>query len=562
MFLFLPALSIPSGYVTLTELGALLGRQGVSVRVSPGCADDVYAIRAEGIDWSALRGALVADGRLAVEADGEGWRIGLDARNQNAERAALTRFLATAQVEVQRRFAPVVKVASEVMRRQTANNDFDISEMYPREWLDAPEGSLDYDRMRLLTSTVGGSSMLGYESVAMPALLTDPRSPTPFNVTREFTVARTPIAFAPFGDFRLHPTFGPMLRPTAERPVVPPETWAQLNAFARAARLMLEPTTMTLRMFNLPWWPKRLDSLVQADAGSSETLAPLYFALKAEPRLAREGVLPDEGDAPMPARSLRPSEALLRWAEAKERNVVAYVSPMTDLPLLASARRSPRSVVDAANAGSFDPTGLSDLVRERTSGFEPHPKVRAATRLTLTKAGDFLVLRNEERLLDGLCAGTTALPTAWRNRRLRDGRPGAEEALRAFARVEPGRWRGRMFPSVDLEFANPASLGPVAAEIVRDPEFLREVVELGEGKALRGPELSGGFRAALYAAADRFDYSEDTDLAPILVRTFVRDPRFKLDLRVARKKDVLHFEVWVDGHHRMWSAWLRNVALG
>ncbi|HWA83079.1 MAG TPA: hypothetical protein VG820_06595, partial [Fimbriimonadaceae bacterium] len=70
-----PALSLKAGFYTLQGLADALAKQNVQVSVATSCADETYAIRAEGTDWDKLRAALQADERLEISETKHGWQI-------------------------------------------------------------------------------------------------------------------------------------------------------------------------------------------------------------------------------------------------------------------------------------------------------------------------------------------------------------------------------------------------------------------------------------------------------------------------------------------------------
>ncbi|GEM_PF-4583227 len=562
---------VPVGYYTLAELGTLLEGQGVPIRVSARCERDVYAIRAADVRWNDLRAALVADGRLTISSDGQTWSIALNVANRDAERSELARYVEAVRGGLHAVYEPARRRALELWDLDEPKRSAELQADLESLGADAAHRRpTDVARLGLVSQALTDHRFGDYGAMSFPAFLTAPGRALDRAWISSFMDAAPLIV--PGGDFRKHPIIMSMVAAEGEEAAI-----VRFRSFFQGGKLVWDPLTLTTGYRSPIWIPDFAKFLDQIDSGDAVTaLTPRSFRLDppktpslrpVDEAFSNEVIVPDR---PMVA-----SEAMLRWAESDGKNLVAYVSSFGDLPLKASASRSFASIVRATDSDGLDAawietailewTGLSGTYRENRS--QRRPTIVADHRLTVSKVGDFAVVRTEARPLDGLVPPNLALPTSWANLRLKDERPTLLALVRLVSRLRPREWKGGLFPLGELEWTNPISFYPFSAMLANDPQLLAEVGALGEGKTLTRPlsalKSAARLREAIVAAASFNDAVTDQRLDPIVVPFALKTASNALEIDVVRQDGRLTFALVApkraqDGMRKtLWSSWVR-----
>ena len=569
-------LTIPAGYYSLAELSAALARRGVSVRVSPYCADDLYAVRAEKTDWESLRAALVADGQLTIDSDGKTWNMALSEPNKRAEAAALTRLTEAVRSGLQEVYGPSARRAAELWNLPEAERTFRLEEdQRALTRLSGKEKALAAARLGLLAEALTNKNDWNYQALGLPATLTRPGAH--FGKVFGTTLLDAGPILAPDGDVRKYPLVAGLPKTTPAT-----EVWSLLQRTILTGKIVWDPLTLATGIRSAVWDLKPALALDQMNFGEGvRMLTPQEFPLDPpspwtvveqasleQRRRATAGTIPVlPGEVDVPNRTMAASEALLRWAQGSGTDLVAYVSPLSDLPLAARPKRSLASVVQDADAGKMDSAALRGSVKEWT-GLREDPDLKlhfslpAAHRLSVSKVGGFTVVRTETRYLDERTKGSIHLPSAWSKARMEDRVPPLQEIVDVVARFHPGNDEGGIAPFGVLAFCNPASFLPFADLLKADPPLLAEVAALGEKETLTRPlprpEALGTAYAGLFN-----DAVEDGSMDPIVWGYYAGKGMGPLELNVRRENDRLRFEIVAPMRHEdgtrklLWSSWTR-----
>ncbi|HVT10836.1 MAG TPA: hypothetical protein VHE55_01105 [Fimbriimonadaceae bacterium] len=556
-------ITLKAGYYTLGEAAAEIARQGVPVRATD-CAADVYAIRASHVDWKDLRAALEEDGRLTFVDGKDGIRIRRSDADKLAGKTALRSYLAAVATPIHTLYAS----ASERCKKLQSVPQDERVKVASTEQVTGDDPGRD-------VVTTWASGNMPYMTIAVARALSAPDPQ--FSRLVESTLETAPGILMPDGDMR-HFQMGSFDAAKLDD--------ARFANFVRTGRvegrLSFDPMTcvakcMTMGYSAEPTAPmlglgvEQVSPLRVRIAPDRKSIldAPALAALAARssatqkllgsPELAASQ---DLGTGSIPA-----SEALLRWAEASGVDVASYVPQFSDYCLRPAQAMSLAKVVEDVNAGHVDAAWLHTVAEERVGSEAAMGRLAAfafAPTLTLSRKAGFLVLRNELRFLDGLCASPPGPPAAWENKLLEGGKPAFVDVGRHLLALRVSQWPDSYFSSNYLRFCNPIAMRPFAALLDKSPTLRDKLRHLRPGQSVTVPlpEVEPAAQTALKSAiiecapyADGDCAWGDATMMGILLRDNEgRNP--KIEMRNDGGRYAFRF---VQYDESPWSAWLDNV---
>ena len=562
------------GYLTLRDLGSSLIRQGVPVRVSEDCADDVYAIRAPKTDWPSLRAALVADGRLTISDDGGTWAFRLDPANVADERKALEEYEESVRSQLHGIIEPARQKAESLfaftgkpMVAEITKLDAILADLARRkEWTTWLSFHLASD----------ARTNDDYARVAIPAFLTSPRKR--LGVIQYFGRESAKSLVVPKGDLMRNDYFGesfggvPEYRKTDE--VDLPVRFA--------TKLVWDPLTLTTG-FRWGYWSTEIAKDPRHSYRGPSTWRLTPMSSQGDRRIPLE--LPKTGwrfapavrdiawnvETQMPEHPLSVTDAALRWARGTDKNFLAYVSPLGDLTLRSKSTRSLFDVVEELDSGILDRQSVAAMVEAWVGEEGGYPWSRVVTlpsarRATLLSSKGFTILRTETRFLDGLVDKNLIFPAAWSNLRLAEKSLHFDDIVRWVSEREPKSWRSGLSTPSELRRWNSVAFYPFAVLFDLNPRLKAEVLSLTRGDQLErsfdGLQVSGRLKVALESAApynDSASYGADPMLFPLMIH----DSATNLVLEAWRIEDRIDLKIKLVGDDptHMENVWRSSVRL-
>lgn len=571
--LFMTPIRVPTGYYTLKELAAVVSKQGTALKADPSCAQDVYAVRLDGVSRDNLLSALVADDRLSV-IEGTIRRI---STREKADAAALSHYIDSVRGAINRVYRPTTTKAGALLLQ----SDDERAEAQAQLTTGKKDALMEkVDRLVYQIVCFQEEPLL---TASVPAALTEPHVRRPFGKAILTTMLESPGLVTPDGKLRSKNFLGTDTSQLSDEDLAKAFglsylavklSWDPITATVTSRNIFYNPQTSASLIDEIEgFWPKSICPEVVKPNVSAKDLFPREDlpALEARKRISQEVAqeLALSPPAPSPARGQRTTEALLRCADSGRFSVLAYVSPVADLPLRINGKQSVSSVLSAASSGSgIDLTSLSRVLRERTSPKTlPTPSLAISDmpRLTINRFGTILSVRNELAFLDGACDASAALSTKLLNRQYQ-GKPVTLSAIvREVAAMRPSRWQFSCAPAYDFDFCNPASFYPIAAAYTLSPDLRMAVSGLIDGEATSlklsrlGPRADQALREAIVNVAPYNDYFAAGMHDPLLVQAYIRSPDLEFDLRIARERTGYSFQLM---HNKVcvWSTWANGVA--
>lgn len=561
-------IELPAGFYALSELPERL-KPTVEVKIDPSAQEDIYALRLKSKTWDEVRNALTSDGRLAIAKNDEGvWIVKRDGNNADAERRQLNQYSKAVQSTIYEVYGRASKRAAEFLRLPNDMLDSDLSN------LPVESGSRLTDAANELIRLCVGTRDRSFTSLGMPAIVTAPDRTTPFS-----TLERRSLYNARFGFF--HDGDLSQFR-------IPFGSWANADAAQREtlsrnfevlSKLCLDPLTLSSSFRLLGRSPGNPDLIFSF---GQEAIAPTRFPVQVLPERvltptemdalkAREKATGEAGEAlakesPLPVRTMRVSEALLRIAEDRDFSLVYQVPAFTDWPLDAAQQRSiPRVIRDSMSRldrrflreGAFERAAITDGGSDLG--------LQLPTRLTLASAGDVFVVRNEYRFLDGFQVGNGALPLRLSNEVLAGRKVSFEGLAKEVAGLKMSGWKSSLFSSGFLDYCNPVTFRPIAETMEASPKLRAFLKSGGKPNAsIQIPDLEERARAILIQSMKMASgYSDATSgLAydPICSALSFQDLNKNGKIAAALESDGLKVTIWME-NRLIWSTWARNIQL-
>lgn len=565
-----PAVSLPAGFYNLQDIADALAKQNVVVAVAPSCAKETYALRAEGVDWDKLRAALEADARLSITEIKNGWQIERSVVVKRDESRASDVYSSYALNTTHTFFSDLARLCAEMEAKTPDERHVAVEKA--REDAGTEQGKADAAQQFYLFSDE--HDMAFYE-LGIPGTVTDPNlAGLGRPLTTNLYDAR--YVFLPDGDLSKFPigpaggVTGPGVRERWARGVhvIVKLAWDPVTLQMAYRMIMFEGANPTGRATAnaVPFVPKRFRLSIPTDVVWN---AAARDAIAARAKASSEALSGEatKSEAGMPGRAIRVSEALLRAADAAKVNLVYYVSPLTDYRLPAGDTRSIARVVADVNEGRLDADELGRGVAERIGVREPwtrKPAFTVAATLTAHMQGDFCVVRNEMRFLDGLCAAPATVSLAFENELLHDRLPKLSQVAGEVVKSPvPGG-----VSSDALDFCNPISFRPFAAAVHASPLLLKTVIGLDLNKTEDIPfsKLESSARSALLSEIQRCgpvcDATGDQPQDPLIVSQMINvTGTADLHLQVTPTQNGFTFCL-MHLKEVLWMSSIRNVSAG
>ena len=375
------------------------------MRVAEG-GSDIYAIRAPRTDWPSLRAALLADGRLTISEREGTWTIALDPANRAMEKQALAQYEESVRSQLHDLCAPATQQAKDWFSLSTDQYLAVKSALVKAQGGTSkpPENRADL----VVALALDARDDRDYGRIAIPTALSAPGTHLG-DVWRADATQAAPL-LAPNGDalsnFVVNGTYDSYGEPRPRE-----ENLARLREASFAGKLVWDPLTLTTGLRWGFWTPALAQDLKGIAAeGQARRITPKWYLADTSiplemPKISWRPAAPGhnpawEAEAAMPLRAVSVSEATLLWAEEKDANLVAYVSPLGDLPLAAKPSRSLEDAVRDLDAGTLDRMGIGGLVTKWVGEEGGYPFMRVTSlppmrRAILLQAGGFTVLRTE-----------------------------------------------------------------------------------------------------------------------------------------------------------------------
>lgn len=560
------SISLPAGFYSLQDVADALAKQHIVVAVAPSCAQETYAIRAEGVDWDKLRAALGADERLSITDTKHGWQIERSVTVKRDESVARDRYSNYALNSTHSFFAGVARLCAEMESRSQEEREAAVEKARKDAGMEQPKA----DAAQQFNLYSAEHDMPFFE-LSLPAVLTGPGGGG-FDRVVSTNLFDARYEFIPDGDVSKFPLI--------------PKSLAGSDAQARWARsvkvllkLVWDPIVMEMAYrvvitsdpvqfaLNAPYpvdfVPKRFHLSIPVDAvWSKGGLEALSSRLK-----ATGGVL--NGDAlkvagVMPRRTVHVGEAILRASVAAKENVIYFVSPLTDYPLPITDAMSIADIVGIVNQGKVDGKELAQATSERM-GSRPYapkaPTFHSPATLTATISGGFCVIRNEMRFMDGFCDAPAILSSEFENDLLHDEMPklGQLAAEVAKSPLPVG------VSSDALDFCNPITFRPFAAALKASPALLTTVLglEANTTESIPFSKLDSGARSALLTELQRCatvcDAVNGVECDPLILSAYI-DGTGTQDLNLTITPTYNGFS-FVLNHLKsaLWRATIKNI---
>ena len=559
-----PPLTVPAGYYTLREVSTLASKAGFPLKASPDCADEVYAVSFRGAPKT-LIAVLGATRRLAVVPSKREWLVMRSVSDAVNDKSSVQSWCYRTIGLSGRIYARAAMIAN---NRYRAEHEFEQKPLPPTEALfeQAAEGVADLWK-----------NELAYSQIAVPARLASGSTMPTVNLAVPLGLGSNRSLLGPDGDLRESGLRG------LDDPKLEDRDLAALAVSSTlSAKLVFDPvrdaavfreTTLMAKSLESAW--QMSDYVLRyphnAPLGPNDALWPTEAASYVKRKAATDALLSGEGatkSVNMPRRSLRLSETLLKISEGTGKNLIAYVSPLSDRSLPFTASRSLRSAITDSNANRWDKEREALSLHERIyAKMRPPEPSESLLGNTVTEVGETYVVVNETDFLDLLASGPTMLPTPIENRALRGSPPTLSEIVGNVASLDLGKWRSSSFSEHYLRFCNPLSLLPVARLLAASPESLAKFGSLGVGRSLslKYEDLAPAERAALdkglKEAGPYCDAAKPFKMEPMTTTLFLAT--LGLDgavLDVRRYAD--RFEIDVSKGGFVWSSWITGVRSG
>lgn len=473
-------------FVTVGQIAGRFCEGGVALQAAEDCRDDVYVLASDGLTLEGLRAALLADGRL--ELDGETLRrsratdprgaylryeaaVRRDAVRVYARTLEWTMAIRSADLEQRERYLkmyrsgretdPFIVESNRLIRLINVDNDIHVTQvalpMFILERDAPPLGRRRASRGTEAATMLGGGDPRG----TMEYLRLGARDEAPEILERKaaglWVEAR--VAWDPFSaTMGAYTEFGHKATPDF-----------YFNMNAPVARTGTGPRVALRDVLPKEEWP----AYEARVAGTAPTLAGLADA---KPATA--------------AVSARVSEALLAWARfRKGRELLAYVSPITDLRSLGP---SGPAVLGRVNAANFWEGGMGDYLRtfSRNAKETREAYLSLPAKFTASRTGGMLVVRNELAFLD-VGAPAAAVPSpAFLSARAAGRAVPLEEAARAACAMRFGLGDAGGSSVHWADMGDPLAFRPFARALLDAPALVTRIAAMGAGPlTIPGSEL-------------------------------------------------------------------------
>lgn len=563
-------LSLPAGFYTLKELGASMQKQGIGVDVANDVSDDLYAIRINHLSWPEFRASLTQDERLEVEPKGDRWMVRRNRTNRQREQKQFEAYIGSFATSIRKTYSQAAEACIDFEKRPPAEQK-------------RIEAELATPNHRSNLSKEADNLVYLYESahdfpwfnIGVPWQLSLRNEPVLGRPT-VVNLIDARYAASPSGDLLpLYAWRNPGKQASEEALL----GWAK--SIRATAKFIVEPVTLAgtyILVMDLPEDGKYFSLNI-----GREPVVPTRVRVEVKPTTVwkadelkaidsrAQGTVPGADiETAFPARPIPASEAMLRWAKATDQNIVAYVSTITEPSVAASAKKSLQDMAKDINAGKVDATHANLAMVERTGSLNllgVQPALATVPRITLSKVGSVLVVRNEWRFIDQSGGGSGVLTSRDFNTFLDDKKPTIDRVTELVAKLDLSRWKNSIFASRDLSVCNPISLRPFAMAYRTSSAFreaiskaaLRKPLDLpvtaiGEGAAI---ELERGLIESAPLNDAKGSCEEDPISAPL---AWSQAPLNDRRIRVFRLADGLSVQFIVRGI-TIWETWLGNVEM-
>lgn len=558
-------ITLQPGYYTLSELAREISRQGIPIRSATDCAEDVYAISLEHVAWPSLRAALQEDERLLIVDARESAVIRHAPKGRTAEDAALGRYLAAVATPIHTAYTDAVNACKKL---QNLPDDQRVN-VASTEQIAGNSAVTD-------VVTTWASGNLPYATIAFASLLSSPSAPQ-FSRLVESSLDRNPEMVVPDGVLKHLKAPGFDAGQLSD---------SELAEFARscriAGRLSFDPITFATQCFTMGYSaspkapilglgiervsPSRIQIAPDAKAilnpsslAALRSRAAVTAKVLAEPEYARPVAF---GNRPIAA-----STAFLRWADATHGNLLGYVAAFSDYHVSVPKDATLVKLVSLVNANQIDASWLETVARERVGddiSVARLPALHLDPTLTVSRGSGILVVRNELRFLDGLCASPPGMPTSLEDKILRSKLPTLDEISQHLLSLSIPRWQSSLFSSNYLRFCNPIAFRPFAIALRKSASLRDKLRQLAPGKSVSVPlaEVEPAARDDLKAAIIQCGpwgcgdcaWGDATMMSILLRDTEGRNPKIEM-----RNDDGRYTFRFVQYDESPWSAWLTNV---
>lgn len=572
-----PIIDLPAGYYSINDFAEACSKQGLSVQANPDCATDTYVASIHSQSWDQLRKALESDERLVVtEKDGT-WTIARSAISQNAERAQFSRYwnaiIATTK-EIYVQAAADCRAISEL----TNDQQDEAAEKYRAR-------SLQQTNLLRISSNIVDEMMfkreMMYSSVGWPDFLCRMEPTLSYDTWYVDNLLNTRLMFDPKGNLRKLPYF-------YNESITDEKVDNIARTMKVAAKWIFEPSTATLgTIFALQVPPQ--DGRSTAEVTITDNIFPKWLVLeipyirvivgKESTAYAARSARTDELMSKVQqkanlAPNRRLSSHLLTWATENNKNLIAYVSPFTDLMGASLQAKSLAELLQSFNARDYVEPKINDYMHRIAQTDVYNQKqggVVIPKRFTLAEIDGTYVVRNELRFMDGICVSPTVPSTQIMNTMHAGKIVKLADLAKVVNELKIGSWKSSNFSKQYFDLCDPVAFKPFAAAMAASPVFqsLVESAKLGSPATIDllklDPVAQQAFKNAITEVATKFDFRYDYDtvqLDPRLVRERINTAGLGgLKVQVRLAGDVINFEIIADEGSRLWLARITKASL-